>query len=128
MLIAVVAGQPVIVTSNLTDVGLNVTVAVPEQLASASVIGGTSFADFNSALNVLAGVGEGDGDGDAVFVGDGLGDGLGAAAVPPQAAIRIAAAAMPAKRRMLGPPSLLGALLYTASVAGRMRRRYRAGL
>src|SRR6267378_1421339 len=114
MLITVLAGQPVMATSNLAVVLVNVTVAVPAQLASASVIGGTSFADFSSALKVFAGVGDGDGVGDAVGVGVGVG--LGAAAVPPQAAMTIAAAAMPANTRICpilpcgftrvyGPPS-----------------------
>src|SRR5438128_3733650 len=104
MLITVVAGQPVIETSNFALVPVNVTVALPLQVASASVIGGFSFEALSSALNVFAGVGDGDGDGDgdgvgdAVRVGDGLG--LGAAAVPPHAAMTTAAAAMPANRRI----------------------------
>src|SRR5438093_4709797 len=98
MLITVVAGQPVITTSNFTLVGFRVTVAVPAQLASASVtaFGATSFDDFNSALKTLATVG----DGEAVA----LGDGLGAAAGPPQAATKIAAPAMPANMRMFSIP------------------------
>src|SRR3989442_9586183 len=102
MLITVVAGQPVIETSNFALVPVNVTVALPLQVASASVIGGFSFEALSSALNVFAGVGDGDGDGDgaadAVRVGDG--PGLGAAAVPPHAAMPTAAAAMPANRRI----------------------------
>jgi hypothetical protein len=95
MLIAVVAGQPVIDTSNFALVLVKVTVAVPLQVASASVIGGFSLAAFSSALNVFAGVGDGDG------VGEAVGDGLATAAGPPQAMTRIAVAAMPANRRML---------------------------
>src|SRR5438477_11524576 len=106
MLMTVVAGQPVIETSNFTLVVESVTVAVPLQLASASVIGGVSFDALSSALKVFAGVGDGDG------VGDAVGDGLGAAAVPPQAATRIAAAAMPANTRIfrssLGVQGLYG--------------------
>src|SRR5207244_5030870 len=108
MLIAVVAGQPVIVTSNFTDVGFNVTVAVPAQLASASVIAGTSFDDLSSALKTFATVGTGVG----LAVGDAVGVGVDTAAVPPQAATRIAAAAMPANTRIfqssLGVQGLYG--------------------
>src|SRR2546428_14061240 len=97
MLITVVAGQPVIETSNFALVPVNVTVALPLQVASASVIGGFSFEALSSALYVFAGVGDGDGDGDgvadAVRVGDGLG--LGPAAVPPHAAMTTAAPPMP---------------------------------
>src|SRR5437016_3568872 len=92
MLITVVAGQPVIVTSNFTDVGFKVTVAVPAQPASASVIAGTSFDDLSSALKTFATVGTGVGVGEAV--------GVDTAAGPPQAAARIAAAAMPANTRI----------------------------
>src|SRR2546423_119284 len=106
MLIAVVAGQPVMDTSNFALVLVNVTVAVPLQLASASVTAGlpsavTSFAALSSALKVFAGVGDGD------AVGGAVGDGLGAAAGPPQAASRIAAAAMPASTRIF-PILLVG--------------------
>src|SRR2546423_15528670 len=94
MLMAVVAGQPEMDTSNLALVLVKVTVAVPEQVASASVMGGFSFAAFRSALNVFAGVGDGDG------VGEAVGDGLATAAGPPQATTRMAAAAMPANKRM----------------------------
>src|SRR6266550_8126902 len=102
MLIAVVAGQPVIATSNFAVVAVKVTVAVPVQVASASVIGGFSFEALSSALNVLAGVGEGVGVGAVVgaVVAARVGDGLGAAAVPPHAAITTAAAAMLANRRI----------------------------
>src|SRR5712692_4310116 len=102
MLIAVAAGQPVIVMSNLTDVGFNVTVAVPAQLASASVIGGFSFAAFSSALKTLATVGAGVGVG--LAVGGAVGVGVATAAVPPQAAMTIAATAMPANARIFDPP------------------------
>src|SRR2546430_12145358 len=98
MLIAVVAGQPVMDTSNLAVVVVKVTAAVPLQVDSASVIGGFSFAAFRSALKVLATVGTGVGDGEAVGVG------VDTAAVPPQAAIRIAVAAMPAETRIFDPP------------------------
>src|SRR5882762_857961 len=98
MLIAVVAGQPLMDTSNLALVLVKVTVAVPLQVASASVIGGFSFAAFRSALNVLATVGTGVGA--RVAVGEAVGVGVDTAAVPPQAAIRIAVAAMPANTRM----------------------------
>src|SRR5439155_5372134 len=94
MLITVLAGQPVMDTSNLALVLVKVTVAVPLQLASASVIGGFSFDALRSALKTLATVGSG------LAVGEGVGLGVGAAAGPPQAAARIAAAAMPANRRM----------------------------
>src|SRR5437773_9449703 len=94
MLITVVAGQPVIVTSNFTDVGFKVTVAVPAQPASASVIAGTSFDDLSSALKTFATVGTG------VGVGEAVGVGVDTAAGPPQAAARIAAAAMPANTRI----------------------------
>src|SRR5204863_3500041 len=104
MLIAVVAGQPVMDTSNLAVVLVKVTVAVPLQVDSESVIGGFSFAAFRSALNVLATVGTG--------VGEAVGVGVDTAAVPPQAAIRIAVAAMPAKTRIfqssLGVQGLYG--------------------
>src|SRR2546428_10944835 len=102
MLIAVVAGHPVIVTSNFTDVGFKVTVALPVQVASASVIGGTSFADFSSALKTFATVGTGVGVGEAV--GGAVGVGGDTAAVPPQAAVRIALAALPADTRTFRPP------------------------
>src|ERR1700694_4722082 len=111
MLIAVDAGQPVIVTSNFTDVGFKVTVAVPAQVASASVIGcGVSFADFRSALKTFATVGTGVGDGVGEAVGVGVG--VDTAAGPPQAAIRIAVAAMPANTRIFDPPC--GFIRYTA--------------
>src|ERR671934_2992661 len=74
MLMTVVAGQPVIVTSNFVLDPLNVTVAVPEQVASASLIGGFSFELLSSALKTFAGVGDG------VGVGVGVGEGDGAAA------------------------------------------------
>src|SRR5437867_4363199 len=96
MLITVVAGHPVMDTSNFALVAVNVTVAVPVQLASASVIGGFSFEALSSALKVLATVGTGLGVGEAV----GVGVGVDTAAVPPQAAIRITVAAMPANTRM----------------------------
>src|SRR5438093_6948397 len=98
MLIAVVAGQPVMATSNLAVVLVKVTVAAPLQVASASVIGGTSFADFSSALKTFATVGDGLGVG--LAVGGAVGVGVETAAVPPQAATRIAAAAMPANTRI----------------------------
>src|SRR6267143_4066844 len=63
MLMCVVEGQPLIVTSNFAVVAVNVTVALPLQVASAPVMGGTSFADLSSALKVFAGDGDGDGDG-----------------------------------------------------------------
>ncbi|OLC20598.1 MAG: hypothetical protein AUH33_03390 [Chloroflexi bacterium 13_1_40CM_68_21] len=98
------AGQPVIDTSNFALVPVNVTVAVPLQVASASVIGGFSFEALSSALNVFAGVGDGVGVGVGAVVGAvvgaRVGEGLGAAAVPPHAAITTAAAAMPANRRI----------------------------
>src|SRR2546430_10892997 len=94
MLITVVAGQPAIVTSNFTDVGFKVTVAVPLQLASASAIAGTSFDDLSSALKTFATVGTG------VGVGEAVGVGVDTAAGSPPAAARIAAAAMPANTRI----------------------------
>src|SRR5213592_3551029 len=102
MLIAVVAGQPVMATSNLAVVLVKVTVAAPLQVASASVIGGVSFDAFRSALKTFATVGAGVGVGEAV--GEGVGVGVDTAAVPPQAAIRIAVAAMPANTRIFDPP------------------------
>jgi hypothetical protein len=94
----------VIDTSNFALVAVSVTVAVPLQVASASVIGGFSFEALSSALKVFAGVGDGDGDGDGVGDAVGavvrVGEGLGAAAVPPHAAMTTAAAAMPANRRI----------------------------
>src|SRR2546426_2143521 len=102
MLIAVVAGQPGIVTSNFHEVGFKVTVAVPAQHASASVIGGFSFDAFRSALKTFATVGDGLGVG--LAVGDAVGVGVETAAGPPQAATKIAAAAMPANKRIFDPP------------------------
>src|SRR3982074_3043777 len=102
MLIAVPAGQPVIVTSNFTDAGFKVTVAVPAQLASASAIGGFSFADLRSALKTFDTVGTGVGLGEAV--GGAVGVGVATAAGPPHAAIKIAAATIPAKARIFDPP------------------------
>src|SRR5438477_1107909 len=109
MLMTVVAGQPVIETSNFTLVVESVTVAVPLQLASASVIGGVSFDALSSALKVFAGVGDGDGVGEAVGVG------VDTAAGPPQAATRIAATAMPASTR------IFQILLRVRGVYGRAR-------
>src|SRR6266550_101171 len=128
MLIAVLAGQPVIDTSNFALVAVNVTVAVPAHVASASVIGGFSFEALSSALNVFAGVGVGVGVGATVgaSVGASVGEGLGAAAVPPHAAITTAAAAMPANRRILRS-SLAASSVYTARRAVRMRSVGRAG-
>src|SRR5438309_2761144 len=128
MLIAVLAGQPVIDTSNFALVAVNVTVAVPAHVASASVIGGFSFEALSSALNVFAGVGVGVGVGATVgaSVGASVGDGLGAAAVAAHAAIITAAAAMPANRRMLRS-SLAASSVYTARRAVRMRSVGRAG-
>src|SRR4029077_14026852 len=94
----VVAGQPVMTTSNFTDVGFNVTVAVPAQVASASVIGGVSFADFRSALKAFDAVGTG------LAVGEAVGVGLDTAAGVEHAASRIAEAAMPANTRIFDPP------------------------
>src|SRR5256885_5379140 len=71
MLIFVVDGHPLMTTSNFTDVGLKVTVAVPVQLASGPVIGGTSFADFSSALKTFDTVGDGLRVGEAVRRGGG---------------------------------------------------------
>src|SRR5438045_9297645 len=90
MLMTVLAGQPVMDTSNLALVLVNVTMAVPLQVDSASVIGGFSFDAFRSALKTLAAVG----------AGLGVGLGVGAAAGLPQPAARLAAAALPAKRRV----------------------------
>src|ERR1700694_547166 len=98
MLIAVAAGHPVIDTSNFALVLVKVTVAVPLQVASASVIAGFSFEAFRSALNVLATVGTG------LAVGDAVGVGVDTAAVPPQAATRMAVAALPANTRMVDSP------------------------
>src|SRR2546421_11233104 len=128
MLIAVVAGQPVIVTSNFTLVVESVTVAVPLQLASASVIGGVSFDALSSALKTFATVGATVG----VGVGEAVGVGVDTAAGPPQAAAKIAAAAMPANKRSFDPPCRFNP--YTAGRTIRMtkphpeRGRGRAGL
>jgi hypothetical protein len=94
MLMTVEAGHPLMDTSNLALVEVKVTVAVPAQVASASVIGGFSFEALSSALNVFAGVGLG------VGLAVGVGEGDGAAAVPPQAAMTSDAAAMAANRRI----------------------------
>src|SRR5438093_5126837 len=60
MLSWVVAGQPATTTSNYTLVPLMLIVAVPPQLASASVIGGFWFVALSSALKMFAvGVGAG---------------------------------------------------------------------
>src|SRR5438876_12455646 len=99
MLMTVLAGHPVIETSNLALVPVSVSVPVPEQLASASAIGGFSFALLRSALKSLDGVGTGVG----ATVGVGLGD--GAAAVPPHAAPKTTDAATAAIRRIGVPPS-----------------------
>src|SRR6266704_3837674 len=114
MLIAVVAGQPVMAPSPLAVVLVKVTVAAPLQVASASVIGGFSLDAFRSALKTFATVGAG------VGVGEAVGVGVDTAAVPPQAAIRIAVAAMPANTRIFDPPC--GFILYTAGRAVRMTR------
>src|SRR2546425_13239162 len=103
MLIAVVAGQPVIVTSNFTEVGFKVTVAVPAQLASASVIGGFSFDAFRSALKTFATVGDGLGGG--LAVGDAAGVGGGTAAGPPPAAPHNAAPPVPPDKGIFDAPS-----------------------
>src|SRR5439155_24140032 len=118
MLIAVVAGQPVMATSNLAVVLVKVTVAAPLQVASGPVVAGASFEDLSSALNTFATVGAGVGVGEAV--GEAVGVGVDTAAVPPQAAIRIAVAAMPANTRIFDPPC--GFILYTAGRAVRMTR------
>src|SRR5438270_13358451 len=108
MLMTVLAGQPVMDTSNLALVLVNVTIAVPLQVDSASVIGGFSFAAFRSALKTLATVG----------AGLGVGLGVGAAAGLPQPAAKMAAAAMPANRRM--SILLVGFDRYTAGRTIRM--------
>src|SRR2546430_7809422 len=54
MLIFVVDGHPLMTTSNFTDVGFRVTVAVPAQVASGPVIGGVSFHPLRSALHTPA--------------------------------------------------------------------------
>src|SRR2546430_7563312 len=103
MLMAVLAGQPLMDTSNFAVVLVNVTVAVPAQVASASEIGaGVSFDAFRSALNTFATVGDGLGVG--LAVGGAVGLGVATAAGPPQAAIKIAAAPMPANTRIFNPP------------------------
>src|SRR5712691_1135590 len=118
MLIFVVDGHPLMTTSNFTDVGFRVTVAVPAQVASGPVIGGFSFADFSSALKTFATVGTGVAVG--VAVGEAVGVGVATAAGPPQAAIKIAAAAMPANARIFDPPC--GFTVYTVRRAVRMTR------
>src|SRR5438270_10119341 len=100
MLMTVLAGHPVIETSNLALVPGSVGVPVPEQLASASASGGFSFALLSSALKTLDGVGTGVG----ATVGVGVGD--GAAAGPPHAAATTKDAAMAAIRRIGIPPSV----------------------
>src|SRR5207245_4752457 len=79
MLMTVLAGHPVIETSNLALVPVSVSVPVPEQLASASAIGGFSFALLSSALKTLDGVGATVGVG--VGAGGAAGPAKGAAAV-----------------------------------------------
>src|SRR5438128_2494992 len=108
MLIGVAAGQPVTSVSNValaavilplaSTVLSSVNVPLPLQLASAPVMGGTSFDDFMSALktNFVWGVGDGEG----VGLGRTVGDGDGAVAAPPQALRTSAPAASPANRRM----------------------------
>src|SRR6267378_643046 len=100
MLIAVVDGHPLMTTSNFAVVAVNVTVALPVQVASGPVIGGTSFEDLSSALKTFETVGDGDGVGEAV----GVGVGVETAAGELQAAIAMAAAAMPANTRIFDPP------------------------
>src|SRR5437867_10846012 len=101
MLITVVAGQPVMATSNFALVLVKVTVAVPAQVASASVIGGFSFEALRSALKAFATVGDGLGVRLAVRVR------VEAAALPPLAATRIAAAPPPADTPIFHPPRRL---------------------
>src|SRR2546427_11131657 len=105
MLIAVVAGQPVIDTSNFALVAVNVTVAVPAHVASASVIGGVSFEGLSSAFDVFAGVGGGGGGAVGAVVGAvvgaRVGEGLRAAAGPPHPASTTPPAALPPERRGL---------------------------
>src|SRR5438128_1520701 len=105
MLSCVVAGQPATTTSNFTLVPVKFTVAVPAQVASASVIGGFWLVALSSALNVVAGVGAGVGVGVGAtvgaVVGRSVGDGDAAVvAPPPQAAIAMAAAARHANKRI----------------------------
>src|SRR6202158_574971 len=88
MLIAVPAGQPVTSVSNravaavivplASLVVFSVKVPLPEQLASAFAIAGTSFDVLRSAVktNFSCGVGDGLGVGDAVGVGEGTAAGL----------------------------------------------------
>jgi hypothetical protein len=85
---------------------VNVTVAVPAQLASASVtvFGATSFDDFRSALKTFATVGTGVGLAVGGAVGEAVGVGVDTAAGVLHAANRIAVAAMPAKTRIFNPP------------------------
>src|SRR5690349_16473132 len=108
-MIIVLVGQPLTVRSNcavaavilpvVSFVVFRVKVPLPEHDASASVIAGTSFEVFRSAVKTYfsCGVGAGVGVGAAV---DGAGVGDGAAAVPPHAPKRIAVAARLAKRRI----------------------------
>src|SRR5713101_9246133 len=98
MLITALAGQPAKVTSNFTLVPEKVMIASPEQVASASVIGGFSFEVLSAAVKTLDCVDTGVAVGATLEVSLGVGD--GAAAVPPQAATTIADAAMAAKTRM----------------------------
>src|SRR2546430_15727676 len=98
MLMTVLAGQPVMETSNFVLVPLKVMVAVPEQEASASVIGGFSFAALSSALKVFAGVGDGD------AVGGAVGGGVRGAARPPPGGARVPPAPEPAKKRLFPNP------------------------
>src|SRR5437867_12273457 len=113
MLITVVAGQPVMATSNFALVLVKVAVAVPAQVASASVIGGFSFEALRSALKTFATVGDGLGVGLAVGVG------VETAAVPPQAAT---GSPRPRCQRIRAYSILLvGSSVYTAGRTVRMR-------
>ena len=113
MLMTALAGQPAKVTSNFTLVPEKVMIASPEQVDSASAIGGFSFAALSAAVKTLDCVDAGVAVGATLGVNVGVGD--GAAAVPPQAVTTIADAAMAAKRRIHTP---LRFPLHYATTAG----------
>src|SRR5229473_3004233 len=104
----VLAGQPVTVRLNPAIAAVifpvpslvvsSVNVPLPEQLASAFAIAGTSFVVLRSALNVNLSWGVGVGATVGAVVGAVVGD--GAAAVPPHAAARRAVATRLVNRRI----------------------------
>src|ERR1700745_3452917 len=114
-MIIVLVGQPLtgrpkcavaaVILPVVSFVVFKVKVPLPEHDASASVMAGTSFEVFRSAVKTYFSCGVGGGGGVGAGVGggaavDGAGVADGAAAVPPHAPKRIAVAARLAKRRI----------------------------